>query len=143
MNLSSTLLLLVLQEHTARDSTGRLVPAGNWIDGNPLQNGKWMNMGCNKPMPFGAATLDHYLNASRLLLSGNRNVFVMTDDPQWLQSEERMNIFSLPIRPNHRSGTFNSSVDFWASINMARQFLCYFHDHTFAHCPPLFDISGA
>ena len=46
-----------------------------------------MNMGCNKPMPFGAATLDHYLNASRLILSGNRNVFVMTDDPQWLQSE--------------------------------------------------------
>lgn len=46
-----------------------------------------MNMGCNKKMPFGAAKLDHYLNASKLLLPKNRNVFMMTDDPKWLEME--------------------------------------------------------
>jgi len=108
-----------------------------------------MNMGCNKKVPFGAVTLEHFLNASRVLLPHNRNVFMMTDDPKWLRSElkkyysaspyrhraqnsqliganggeedDLMNVFTPAIRPNHRSGTFNSSIDFWASVTMARQ----------------------
>lgn len=128
---------------------------------------------CNKKVPFGAVSLDHYLNASRVLLPENRNVFMMTDDPKWLRGEIRkyyasrkqlaadtMNIFTPNIRPNHRGGTFNSSVDFWASITMARQCqavvghlgsaafvviynnLCYHHDNQFFTCPPLYNTAG-
>jgi hypothetical protein len=71
-----------------------------------------------------------------------------------------MRIVTLPIRPNHRSGTFNSSVDFWASISISQQCqgvvghigsaaflviykaLCHFHFHHFVHCPPLYSIAG-
>ena len=98
-----------------------------------------MDMGCNKKLPYGAASLEHFLNASRVLLPYNRNVFMMTDDPKWLKAEIRkyyaarkqgpkgaggqdtMHIFTPSIRPNHRGGTFNSSIDFWASVTIARQ----------------------
>ena len=117
--------------------------------------------------------MDHFLNASRVLLPENRNVFMMTDDPKWLSREmqkyyasrkqhadDTMHIFMPSIRPNHRGGTFNSSVDFWASITMARQCqavvghmgsaafvviynnLCYYHDNQFFKCPPVYDTAG-
>lgn len=44
-------------------------------------------MGCNKRLPYGAASLEHFLNASRVLMPHNRNVFMMTDDPKWLKAE--------------------------------------------------------
>ena len=128
---------------------------------------------CGKKVPFGALSLDHFLNASRVLLPENRNVFMMTDDPKWLSREmqkyyasrkqhadDTMHIFMPSIRPNHRGGTFNSSVDFWASITMARQCqavvghmgsaafvviynnLCYYHDNQFFKCPPVYDTAG-
>mmetsp|Transcript_22622 Transcript_22622/g.32522 ORF Transcript_22622/g.32522 Transcript_22622/m.32522 type:complete len:524 (+) Transcript_22622:96-1667(+) len=179
------------KNHTIMDKNGQMKPFGHWIDGTKLNSGQWMNMGCNKRLPFGAVTLEHFLNASRVLLPHNRNVFMMTDDPKWLQNELKkyyahspyrhintvsntatttttttsnednlMNIFTPTIRPNHRSGTFNSSIDFWASVTMARQCralvghfgsaafmviyhsLCYYHDNTFFQCPPVYNMAG-
>ena len=169
------------KNHTKVNDRGEMRETGRWTDGSYLTSGKWMNMGCNKKVPFGAASLEHFLNASRVLMPENRNVFMMTDDPKWLKSEVRkyystrrhhkssssvrggqdtFNIFTPAIRPNHRGGTFNSSIDFWASITMARQCqavvghlgsaafvviynnLCYFHDNRFFQCPPLYDIAG-
>lgn len=96
-----------------------------------------MDMGCGSQLPYGAASLEHFLNASRVLFPTNRNVFILTDDPKWVRAETRkyylahrqhhhfsrdtMKIFTLPARPNHRGGTYNSSIDFWASILLARQ----------------------
>ena len=165
--------------HTILNAKGEMKETGRWIDGSHLSSGQWMDMGCNKKVPFGAASLEHFLNASRVLMPENRNVFIMTDDPKWLKTEARkyyatrrhhggsrtsltdtMNIFTPTIRPNHRGGTFNSSIDFWASITMARQCqgvvghlgsaaflviynnLCYFHDNRFFECPPLYNIAG-
>ena len=79
----------------------------------------------------GAVTFDHYMNASKIVLPNNNNVFIMTDDPQWLKNEiehrkrNRMNIFSLPPRPELERGSYNASVDFWASITIARQVVYY------------------
>ena len=80
----------------------------------------------------------------------------------------------MPIRPNHRHG-FNASgcydiiiiiiiiiilVDFWASLQIARQCqgivghigsaafrmilytVCYNHDNKFIQCPPYYDVSA-
>lgn len=44
-------------------------------------------MGCFSRLPFGASTLRHYINASRVLLPNNRNIFIMTDDGLWLHSQ--------------------------------------------------------
>lgn len=89
---------------------------------------------------IGAVTFDHFINASKIVLPHNNNVFIMTDDPRWLKRElnkynlrnefnknksEVMNIFSLPARPQHRSGSYNASVDFWASVTIARQVVYY------------------
>jgi len=164
------------RNHTIVDSNGQMKQTGLWVDGSDLSDGQWMDMGCNKKLPYGAASLEHFLNASRVLIPHNRNVFMMTDDPKWLRTEikkyysqrraqhqhsaDTMHIFTPPIRPNHRGGTYNSSVDFWASISMARQCqavvghlgsaafvviynnLCYFHDNQFFNCPPLYNIAG-
>ena len=79
---------------------------------------------------------------------------MLTDDPKWLKAEIKkyyasnrkahgshaarnstiMNIFTPSIRPNHRGGTFNSSVDFWASIAVARQCQgAYYHYFTWVN----------
>eukprot|EP00597_Dinobryon_sp_UTEXLB2267_P010756 CAMPEP_0170101536 /NCGR_PEP_ID=MMETSP0020_2-20130122/2312_1 /TAXON_ID=98059 /ORGANISM="Dinobryon sp., Strain UTEXLB2267" /LENGTH=286 /DNA_ID=CAMNT_0010324641 /DNA_START=650 /DNA_END=1508 /DNA_ORIENTATION=- len=123
------------RNHTKIDSNGRKMETGLWIDGTNLTDGQWADMGCGAQLPYGAATLEHFLNASRVLMPHNRNVFMMTDDPKWLKAEvkkyyslrrhqhhhDTMHIFFPSVRPNHRGGTFNSSIDFWASIAIARQ----------------------
>ena len=44
-------------------------------------------MGCGAQLPYGAASLEHFLNASRVLMPQNRNVFMLTDDSKWLKAE--------------------------------------------------------
>ena len=52
-----------------------------------LSDGQWHDMGCGAQLPYGAATLEHFLNASRVLMPHNKNVFMLTDDPKWLKAE--------------------------------------------------------
>jgi hypothetical protein len=54
---------------------------------NKLSFGQWADMGCGAQLPYGAATLEHFLNASLVLMPHNRNIFMMTDDPKWLKAE--------------------------------------------------------
>eukprot|EP00597_Dinobryon_sp_UTEXLB2267_P019130 CAMPEP_0201114624 /NCGR_PEP_ID=MMETSP0812-20130820/78496_1 /ASSEMBLY_ACC=CAM_ASM_000668 /TAXON_ID=98059 /ORGANISM="Dinobryon sp., Strain UTEXLB2267" /LENGTH=361 /DNA_ID=CAMNT_0047378269 /DNA_START=149 /DNA_END=1234 /DNA_ORIENTATION=- len=159
--------------HTIVDGNGRKTHTGMWIDNkNKLSFGQWADMGCGAQLPYGAATLEHFLNASRVLMPHNRNVFMMTDDPKWLRAEVRkyhskhkhqadaMHIFFPPIRPNHRGDSYNASIDLWSSITLARQCqavvghlgsaafnfiyrnLCFYHDNQFLKCPPRFSIGG-
>ena len=71
-------------------------------------------MGCCFSLPYGAATLDHFSNASRIVIPGVKNIFMMSDDPQWVRRERKkyyhskrdkngnledmIRIYTLPIR---------------------------------------------
>jgi hypothetical protein len=107
---------------------------------------------------------------------GNRNIFIMTDDPKWLEqalldfheknqdtAHKDFRFFTLASNrhqiPKH-SAQFESNIDLWASIEVARQCsglvihsgsaigiligraLCYRHRDRYVSCPSLFDISG-
>jgi hypothetical protein len=52
--------------------------------GSPLHYGQWMNFGCLYTLPYGDASLEHYFNASLTMFPDIQNLFVMTDDPGWL-----------------------------------------------------------
>jgi hypothetical protein len=93
-------------------------------------------MGCSFKLPFGAASLEHFLNASKVLLPNNRNVFIMTDDPNWVKRERKkyyssrrhlldkdtFKIFSPSvIKADHRGGSIGASAEFWGQITMAQQ----------------------
>lgn len=94
-------------------------------------------MGCFSGLPFGAATLEHYINASKVVLPSNRNLFVLTDDEPWLKPEleryrarvlmgsipkhEAFNIIAYPAGEGHREASSDATVDFWASIKLAQQ----------------------
>eukprot|EP01040_Poterioochromonas_malhamensis_P010672 gene10672-11625_t len=53
--------------------------------------GVWMDYGCLYRIPYGDLSLEHFLNASLAMFPDNRNIFVMTDDPRWLdRSVERV-----------------------------------------------------
>ena len=77
----------------------------------------------------GATTLEHYLNASLLLIPEAKNVFIMTDDDAVLRMEmsllgknfDKLNIYSLPASPTHRAWSLDSSAEFWASVAIAQQ----------------------
>jgi hypothetical protein len=47
----------------------------------------WMDMGCLSALPFGLATLDHFLNASIVIDADIENIFVMTDDMNWVHQQ--------------------------------------------------------
>lgn len=90
-------------------------------------------MGCLSPIPFGSTSIDHYVNASRILLPANRNLYIMTDDPDWLapRLEEYRNrtrhdpdpfhFFVNAASPSHRESSSDASAEFWASIKLAQQ----------------------
>ena len=42
------------------------------------------NFGCNLALPYGAAGIEHFLNASLLVAPFNRNIYIATDDAAWL-----------------------------------------------------------
>lgn len=117
-------------------------------------------MGCLSPIPFGSLSLDHYINASLAMMPTNRNLYIMTDDPEWLEphiqrynnrtitAEDKFNFFINAASPTHRERSSDASAEFWASIKLAQQCqgfaghfsslstliifnaLCYRHGHT-------------
>lgn len=108
----------------------------HWIDKGansvPMGYGVWMNMGCQMLIPYGAATLDHYLNASRIIVPDAQSVFIMTDDAQALAEEideyinrppdkDKMQIYAYPAGANHRSSSLDASAEWFASIMVAQQ----------------------
>lgn len=159
--------------------------------------GRWMDYGCLYRLPYGDASLEHFLNASLSMSPENRNVFIMTDDPPWLDrsvekvlglknisSAHSMNDFEErerkgrgKDRPKHpiygdlrlftlaslrNDLKYEANVDFWASIELARQcqglvihagsavarFItlatCYRSGQSrYMHCPDLLDVSGS
>eukprot|EP01040_Poterioochromonas_malhamensis_P010671 gene10671-11624_t len=61
------------------------------FNGTVVDDGMWMDYGCLYRIPYGDLSLEHFLNASLAMFPDNRNIFVMTDDPRWLdRSVERV-----------------------------------------------------
>jgi hypothetical protein len=78
--------------------------------------------------------------------------------PVVLRNKYKIHVF--PVRPNHRQYTVQAAEDFWASLVLAQQCsgfvghfgstvtsmifrtMCYYHDHRFLQCPPVYDISA-
>ena len=94
--------------HTRYDESNRRTWSGDglWVDGSPLTEAQWLAMGCDTPAPYGALRLEHYINASRNLLSKNVNtLFIMTDDHMWVEKElrkYRLDEQLLSTAPHHR-----------------------------------------
>jgi hypothetical protein len=100
--------------------------------------GTWCDYGCNTDLPYGSASLEHYINASYLLNPSINHLFIMTDDMNWLHSQRvaynekyhagtdaagshRPVLHVFPTRPNHRSSNLAAAEDFWASVALAQQ----------------------
>lgn len=125
--------------------------------------------GCFSNNPFGALTLNDYLNASWGLLK-TRNVFVLTDAAAWLDRErgtvdKAWNIYSIASnggkdRSNDAPRATMNGVEYHASIKMAQSCqafvghwgsgvshmiynaMCWRQGNTvLAHCPPAMDMS--
>jgi hypothetical protein len=119
-------------------------------------------------VPFGSLSLSDYLEKAWLLLK-TRNIFVMTDDAEWLLREKasvskEWNIYGLSARENSRQHDSDfateNGVDFMASISIARQCqafvghwgsgvshlvfqaMCFQHGLHTGHCPPACDMSA-
>jgi hypothetical protein len=113
-------------------------------------------------MPFGAITLSHSLNASRLV-STSQNIFVTCDDKQWLKEEiantsTNLKIFSMNPPENHRKNS-QGAVQYMAAIEIGRtchamvghegsavtrffrNIFCMRHKNLVATCPPIYDFS--
>jgi hypothetical protein len=175
-------------------------PSGIY-DGRQVEYGVWMDYGCLYHIPYGYTTLEYFLNASLVMSPSARNLFIMTDDPEWLdnamnqvfpaisnfskshsledyekrQSQlekqqqslkykeyENLRIFTIADKRNDHSNRYESNIQFWASIELARQchgliihpgsavgrFIalatCFRNNRglDYMHCPDVFDISG-
>jgi hypothetical protein len=107
--------------------------------------GQYDDFGCNTDLPYGMATLEHYLNASRALRPNVSDVFIMTDDMNWFHEQRgkyteqqrisegrswtpKMHLF--PLRPNHRVSSLQAAEDFWASVSIAEQCSAFVGSYT-------------
>lgn len=124
--------------------------------------------GCFTRHPFGALTLQEYLDKSWQLLQ-TRNVFIMTDDGEWLKREKEKvssewKIFTLSAALNSRAHdskeATNNGVDFLASIELVRNCqafvghwgsgvshlgfhaMCFHHGAKTGVCPPACDFKA-
>jgi hypothetical protein len=94
------------------------------------------NLGCGLTLPYGAATIEHFINASLLIQPNIRNMFITTDDEIWLGkylSEYKLlpgnlinkynfHIYSYHARHNHRhSNSMEVAADFFATIELGQQ----------------------
>jgi hypothetical protein len=181
-------------------------PSGIY-NGHSVDYGMWMDYGCLYHIPYGYTTLEYFLNASLVMSPTNQNLFIMTDDPEWLdnamntifptimnfskshsleeyekrqssqlnqqqQSQqqsltkykeyEKLKIFTIADKRNDHSNRYESNIQFWSSIELARQcsgliihpgsavgrFIalatCFRNNRGFEylHCPDVFDMSG-
>jgi hypothetical protein len=69
--------------------------------------------GCHTANPYGALTLEHYLNATSLI-SSSKNIYLRTDDDKYLQEELKKyqgdkRIFYFPAAHDHRVGSTSDS----------------------------------
>ena len=120
------------------------------------------DLGCRGVNPFGALSLNDYLERSYKLLP-TRNVFVMTDDGAWLKQQKTLlpaeagwNIYELPA-PKERYSSANG-LEFFTSVALARkcnalvgnfmsgvsmlvhEAMCVHHANKVGECPPVVDI---
>eukprot|EP01041_Mallomonas_annulata_P007525 gene7525-15410_t len=125
----------------------------------------WNNLGCHYGVSFGLLSLRHYLIAATKI-SSTRNIYIMTDDGDWVQSKIRLfkkdfNIFVLSgaSYPAIRVNSLDNGVRFLASLEMARRctglvghmkssvsgmllrIMCNRHHHYTGKCPPFYDFS--
>lgn len=127
------------------------------------------DLGCDLDIPFGALTLQHYLNASNIVSRGViKNLFVMTDDGPWLNREiaeltsngksSPWSIYVLHAPPNHRTVSLDNGINFLTSLEIARhcsalvghsrsavtnalhKLMCFRHGKMLGRCPPLYDF---
>lgn len=66
-----------------------------------------LNLGCQFRIPYGAASLVHFLNASAVIEPTIRTVFIMTDEGESVLEEVKEYFAS--FRPNHSSSSSPSS----------------------------------
>jgi hypothetical protein len=95
----------------------------------------WYDKGCASRLPFGKASIIHFLNSSAALLPAVTNIFIMTDDIDWLHDQKQKHVGVLdqlhrekgirllpyPVRPKHRRMELVGAEDFWASVTLAQQ----------------------
>ncbi len=118
-------------EGTEYVHTGR-----NKYENGDISLGEWHDMGCSMILPYGAASLLHFINASEIISPQEKNLFIMTDDKEWLKQEmehfnrikhtdprlNQFNIFTFPAREKHRTQHDSIvSAEFWASMAVASQ----------------------
>lgn len=77
----------------------------NFID---LRSGTLQNYGCTRSLPYGAATLEHFINASLVMSPHTKNLFLSTDDGAWFteaiskyRSQPNNLIDKLQLQINH------------------------------------------
>eukprot|EP01041_Mallomonas_annulata_P000141 gene141-226_t len=99
-----------------------------WCDNHSgrVSSTMWHDMGCNLGIPFGDVTLRMFLNASNIIKPAVRNVYIMTDDGDWVKKhmkeyENEWNFFLLPAPSNHRKGSLVNGVNFLSSIELAKR----------------------
>ena len=158
-----------------RDWCQQWLPFTNWDNCTSHSTGQRMacqtlsDYGCFSNNPFGALTLNDYLNASWGLLK-TRNVFVLTDAAAWLDKErttvdKAWSIYSIASnggkdRSNDTPRATMNGVEYHASMRMAQNCqafvghwgsgvshmiynaMCWRQGNTvLAHCPPAKDMS--
>ena len=133
------------------------VASGKWVSCSSLSD-----LGCFSTIPFGALTLNNYLDKA-WALQKSHNVFLMTDaTPAWMEQQRATissswKIFSLPAidRQNPQQG-----LNFFASVAIARkcgalvgnwfsgvsmlvhESMCYAHSNKLGECPPTYDVGN-
>ena len=98
--------------------------------GEKISCGELSDLGCFGVRPFGGVTLQEYLDRA-FALHSTRNVFIMTDDAEWLLRERRkvdasFKIYSISSHgANHRLHTHQNAtrngVEYHASLQMVQQ----------------------
>lgn len=135
-------------------------------EGQQLACWRMEEFGCFTGQPFGALRLQDYLDRAQLLVN-TRNIFVMTDDAQWLAREKagidpswRVGSISGSRTNSWASDATQSGVDFLASIALAKQCqgfvghwgssvahvvfrsMCIQHAQSVGQCPLACNIGG-
>lgn len=101
-----------------------------------VTSGAGLNYGCQLVLPYGAASLEHYLNASSIMFPNIKNIFIATDDQAWLHqaleeyASRENNVVKtrqlrlLPFHPRHghrQSSSLDVNAEFFATIELGRQ----------------------